>query len=687
MALGLSFESRFSIRMKLLAIVLVPLIALTWFAGTIAADRRADASAADRLEIMTELSVHTGNFLHETQKERGATAVYMSSEGALFATELAAQRNLADARRAELTQYISKHRSELPESVDVALTPALSAISGMDAKRQQAKDLAVPTGEIIGYYSDMNAKLLAAIAAVATASSSVELQAMAVAYVSFLNAKENAGIERAQLATVFVKDEWLPGKYATVVRLIALQNSFLKTFQQTANPETLAFFVEKQGDPLVDAVAEYERIAIESPDGSFGVDSGVWFDTMTGRINLLKEVENYQSDAILERAGEIRSDATGQFRSALLALMITVSLVLGISAIVITRLVRRLSATVDALEQVAEGDFTTSVEVNSNDEVGRIGEALNTAVSSVRSTLTSIDSTANSLAQSAAALQSVSTSMNRNAAEASGLAVDVSSSAQQTSSSVQMVDDATSQMSESFTEISSHASEAARIAAQAVESATVATDGVTRMQQTGDRIGSVIGLITGIAAQIDMLALNATIESARAGEAGRGFAIVADEVKRLARETTVAADEISASVQAIQDEMGSAVGSISEISAVIGSINESQTAIAAAVEQQTALNSDISHSVTEAAGGVTTIADNVTGVAQAAEATSQGADETEHAADQLADLATHLTQLVGEFRISDAGPQKNTAPSTEQDPEAPAGHQSEQHRERHTAGV
>jgi methyl-accepting chemotaxis protein len=159
----------------------------------------------------------------------------------------------------------------------------------------------------------------------------------------------------------------------------------------------------------------------------------------------------------------------------------------------------------------------------------------------------------------------------------------------------------------------------------------------------------VIKVITSIAEQTNLLALNATIEAARAGEAGKGFAVVASEVKDLAQETAKATDDISRRIQTIQSDSNAAVEAIAQISDVVSEINGFQAMIASAVEEQSATTSEMSRNVAEAATGVSEIASNITGVATAAQSTSAGVNESRRAAEDLAQMSSDLQQLVGRF--------------------------------------
>jgi methyl-accepting chemotaxis protein len=156
-------------------------------------------------------------------------------------------------------------------------------------------------------------------------------------------------------------------------------------------------------------------------------------------------------------------------------------------------------------------------------------------------------------------------------------------------------------MAASIQEIARSSTEAASNARSAVQVAEGTTSAVARLGEAGAEISKIVKVIGSIAAQTNLLALNATIEAARAGAAGQGFAVVANEVKDLARETAAATDEISQMIESVQTETETAVEAMQRITSVIESINQIQASIAAAVEEQTATTTDISTNVTSAA--------------------------------------------------------------------------------------
>ena len=208
-------------------------------------------------------------------------------------------------------------------------------------------------------------------------------------------------------------------------------------------------------------------------------------------------------------------------------------------------------------------------------------------VDTVSTAATELEATAGTLTSTAEVTQ-----------ELSGI---VASASEEASTNVQSVASATEEMTSSVTEISRQVQESARIAGEAVAQAKKTDTRINALSQAAGRIGDVVKLITAIAEQTNLLALNATIEAARAGEAGRGFAVVASEVKALASQTAKATDEIGTQIGAMQAATGESVAAIKEIGGTIGRISEIASTIAAAVEEQGAATSEIARNVERAA--------------------------------------------------------------------------------------
>ena len=366
-----------------------------------------------------------------------------------------------------------------------------------------------------------------------------------------------------------------------------------------------------------------------------------------GLIDQMTTVE--QSDAQLTVT---RSDST--FRNAvtfiigwlLIGVALAVALALFLAHLVTSPL-RRVSR---VLRAVAEGDLTQTARVDSHCEVGEMAQDLNTAVASLRQAIATMAASAGSLAISSEELSATSQQIAASAEETSAQANVVAAASEQVSRNVQTVAAGSMEMGASIHEIAQNATEAARVAQSAVVHAAETNAQVGKLGESSQEIGNVIKVITQIAEQTNLLALNATIEAARAGDAGRGFVVVANEVKELARETARATDDIAHRVQTIQGDTAVAVRAIGEIGDIIGRISDFQTTIASAVEEQTATTNEMNRNVNEAATGSTEIATNISGVATAAETTTAGVAQTQQAAAELAHLSSELHTLVARFR-------------------------------------
>ncbi len=339
---------------------------------------------------------------------------------------------------------------------------------------------------------------------------------------------------------------------------------------------------------------------------------------------------------------------------------------------------RPLSMLAYTVDQLAEGN--TDIEIpsnNANDELGRISGALlvfkdnlierqmmqseqeehhlaqrekqteiNNLIKGFRDQIEQLirivrDNTEN--------MNTASEALNSAAITTKSQAVNASSASEQASQNVNVVASAAEELSASIREISEQVAQTQTIVSKASQHASDTDAKIASLSVSAQKIGEVISLIQDIAEQTNLLALNATIEAARAGEAGKGFAVVASEVKELANQTAKATDAISEQISEIQTETETSVDAIRKIDEIMREVSASTGAIAAAVEEQSASTAEISENVQHAAAGANEVNQNIAGVNQATEDNQKTASDVHTASKELHKSADELSHIVDNF--------------------------------------
>jgi methyl-accepting chemotaxis protein len=225
----------------------------------------------------------------------------------------------------------------------------------------------------------------------------------------------------------------------------------------------------------------------------------------------------------------------------------------------------------------------------------------------------------------------------------------VAAASQQISATTVQVAAAVDELAAGVGELASQTSAAFTKVDAMAKAADQATETIMRLSLAAERIGSVTGLIKGVADQTALLSLNATIEAARAGEAGKGFAVVALEVKGLANQTTHATEDIGRLVASMQAETESAVASMRELAASALEAQSATSAISAALQQQDAVSSEIARSVNETSRSTSELTNNIAGVSSVVNEAAKASSEALRNSDDLAANAVRLHEAVDRF--------------------------------------
>ncbi|MFD1378961.1 methyl-accepting chemotaxis protein [Fodinicurvata halophila] len=341
-------------------------------------------------------------------------------------------------------------------------------------------------------------------------------------------------------------------------------------------------------------------------------------------------------------------------------------------------LVDRIARLSYSMKEISSGDLTADVPSGGRDEIADMANALavfrdNLAEAAEERTRneqeraeqskrrrqemlelagafeSSVKSVVDSVSSSAKEMETTAGSMSDTAKQTGERVQTVASASQEASSDVQTAASAAQELAGSIAEIGRQVARSNEISSKASESAEASNTQVAGLSEAAQKIGDVVKLIQDIAEQTNLLALNATIEAARAGEAGKGFAVVASEVKNLANQTAKATEEISQQISGIQNATEDTVSMIQSISGVISEMNEISTSISAAVEEQGAATDEIANTMNRVSEGTQKVNQNIEEVSEDAQGTGAAANQVLSSAAELSRQADTLRGEVDSF--------------------------------------
>ncbi len=391
-------------------------------------------------------------------------------------------------------------------------------------------------------------------------------------------------------------------------------------------------------------------------------------------VNLMKDFEKkmraYREAEYNRFIDSVNEAHKASHDSTLLSMLIGVIMtaVLAFAVFIVGRLINNsISEVADSLEEIAsgEGDLTRRLSTPSNDAIGRLVTGFNTFMDKLQGIIREITGSTSQLATAAEEMSSISHESNEGVSKQQAQTEQVAAAMNEMTATVTEV----ARHAEAAAEAAKHASEEAQSGSTVVQNTVSAINSlasevngasevIRQLETDSENIGSVVEVIHGISEQTNLLALNAAIEAARAGEQGRGFAVVADEVRTLASRTQESTKEIQAMIERLQSGTRQAVEVMSrgseqaETSVEQASkASESLTAITEAVTIINDMNNQISSAASEQGAVASEINQNINVISEIGEQTSQGAQQTATASQEMAQLAAQLQGLVGQFKV------------------------------------
>lgn len=679
---GARQRKTFGLRVRISLPLLLPVLGLLALSGILLTERWATATAMRRVGSLTELVADTSALVHEVQRERGASGGFLGSKGTELAEELTTQQARTDARLAafdaRLRQIDGDHAVPVAGPLAGKLAAARDAFAQLGDVRRRIALLAIPGEDSFGFFTTANTRLLDMVGEAAADVEAPDIARTIGVYLSFLQAKELAGQERAVGTAGFAAGRFDAARLRRLSMLADQQDLYFRIIAAAATPGQTTFMHQTVAGAAVDAVARMRRTAAEGGlEGHLdGITGAAWFKAATGRIELLKQVEDRLASDLAALAADTRRDASFELHAALTGLLALLGLTAAISILTVRAILRPLGASIDAMQRLAAGDANLVITGDDRaDELGRMAAALKVfrdqvaenrrlaaeqeeqreraeaekcaamqamaEVIEAETTLALAQVSAHTTAMAATA-DSMGASVERTGVSAQGAA----SAASQTLSNAQTVAAAAEQLAASIREINAQMSLSTTVVDQAVAAGDETRATIQQLDGKVGQIGMVADMIRSIAAKTNLLALNATIEAARAGEAGKGFAVVASEVKALAMQTARSTEEITRHLAEVRAATVASVDAVGRISETITRIDTIAGSIAAAVEQQGTATAEIARNVAQTAQAADEMTRRIVEVSAEAEQNGQGAKQVHEGAAALAAAVGALKRTV-----------------------------------------
>ncbi|WGL62512.1 methyl-accepting chemotaxis protein [Pseudomonas sp. CW003PS] len=643
---------------KLLLILIFPLLGFLAFSALYVAGKYETLSEMKHTLAASDTAQQISAAVTALQRERGASSVFLGSGGTSMRDALNQFRLDSDAAITSLRSLSAESSAELNE--------VLGGLNDIVILRQQVDAQSINSSESGARYTRLIVSLIGYTHSLEARVSDPRILRALGALNQFVEMKERAGRERALLGLTFSQKQLNADQLSRLSRNLGEFAAYQDAFQRRATADFKNQLDSALQQPAAQAASNLQRAAMEKALGeTLDTQPEEWFKLSTNRIDLMVQVERALGQNVADLATRARDEAAQSLWLTVAAMLGVLSAVVLLSLLIIRNIKSAVSDVNDTLVALARRDLTAHTRYQGGDEFGVIARNLDHMAQQIKDVIQEIGNAAAQVATAAEESSAVALQTSQNVAQQRQGTDQVATAINEMSATVKDVARSTTEVAEMSRQVNDNTLQGKReiedsvrlvqaLSTQAEQTARI----ILELKKESDAISSVLDVIRGVAEQTNLLALNAAIEAARAGEQGRGFAVVADEVRQLAQKTqdsTVSIQQMISNLQSGSDRAASSMQEtldkaqasadnvvkagelLVQIADGIASISDRNIQVASAAEEQSLVSEEINRNVND-------INDLVIQVSAAAEQTAVNSRE-------LASLADHQQQLVCRFKV------------------------------------
>lgn len=589
--------------------------------------------------------------------ERGLTAGYLGAPSNDKKQKVDAQRQKADYAVDYLDQVMAKHWPK-----EIKVDDRLSIVTELlNQKRQVRNQVDTLNGRnSFAYYSKLNSTVLEVINTFMLDINSQQLAKSLKAALLYARYKERAGQIRGKVNGALAKKAIDGASTKEIQTYLADQLLIKATIEKTLSPEAHQAFNNATNSAQDKKIVEIvQSITSASPNFSALGAPESWFPLATEQISRVKTLLDQQWKIVGEQSNELVAANRSSMLTIAITTLLLVSLIITLNIYLLTSLRTQLKLLTHHLDKIAEqGDLTSSINVNSENELGVISRAINKSMNSIKEFIVGLEKSISTGSKLSGLLDNSISSIVRDSEKTQLMATSISTAVEQLVATSNEISHSATMTMDASKSLDDSADESLKQNLNTKNAAELLDSNMKDVQQSANimeqrttQISTFLDTINSLAEQTNLLALNAAIEAARAGEHGRGFAVVADEVRSLAQGSREASNKIAELLNDLQEVCNSVVSGINENSnATSELLNVSQAS------EQT------SHKLKEHALELEQMATTVSSAAEQQTVTlSQVAQDTlnvQKAAEDEYVLSQDLRKLFGDVEINTQEMQK-----------------------------